>query len=429
MELNGGEALERPEGPAAVAARAGENAASLAGGARLLSEPQPGLRRPADLAHAGRLTLDAQAPEIAAACSVVEPGALAPPGDGRAAPPIGRRRRAFLASFRIRNAARAGGTLSRGLPAGPMISPTASRDAACRIIGRDGAEREITALRLVQGPQRTAPREGELLRAVRITLDRRRRRMAYRRISLSPMRRPGAPTGALMIGTWGEAGLALTPTGAAPRPVRLAFAALPAPTEAAAAADAAAAGLRFRRRNVAVPGDARVSLGAAPQDVAFGRCGPDRRLDRVERALDPEIARRAAGGSSAADPAAAWRAEEAPSGAAPVGGASAGATPPVVGGPAAGVSGERPAAGGAGEGASGDWPAGRGMAAGRIGALPPRGRRAHSRISLAGEHYLLRVGTAEVGAGTCRGSRRRRPAASTPCASCARSTPPTRDMG
>ena len=342
MDLSGGKALERPQGPAAVAARAGEDAASLAGGARLLSEPQPGLRRPADLARAGRLTLDAQAPEIAAACSVVEPGALAPPGDGRAAPPIGRRRRAFRVSFRIRNAATAGGTLRRGLPAGPLISPTASRDAVCRIIGRDGAEREVPALRFVRRPQRTAPREGELLRAVRITLD--RRRTAFRRISLSPMRRPGALTGA-------------------------------------------------------------------------------------QRALDPEIARGAAGGSSAADPAAAWRPEEAPSRAAPVGGASAGATPPVVGGPAAGVSGERPAAGGAGEGASGDWPAGRAVAVGRIRALPPRGRRAHSRISLAGEHYLLRVGTAEVGGGTCRGSRRRRPAASTPCASCARSTPPTRDMG
>ncbi|SFH85489.1 FAD binding domain-containing protein [Albimonas pacifica] len=246
MDLNGVEALERPEGPAAVAARAGrlaEGEAWLAGGTWLFSEPQPGLRRLVDLERAGwpPLTVTPEGLEIAATCTVAELDAFEAPPDWRAAALIGRCCRAFLASFKIWNVATVGGNLCMGLPAGPIIALTASLDGVCRIIGRDGAEREVPALDFVQGPQRTALAPGELLRAVRIPAGRLRRRAAFRRISLSPMGR----TGALMIGTRSEAGLDLTLTGAVRRPVRVAFAALPSPAEAAAAVDAAAEGQWF----------------------------------------------------------------------------------------------------------------------------------------------------------------------------------------
>ena len=246
MDLNGVEALERPEGPAAVAARAGrleDGEAWLAGGTWLFSEPQPRLRRLVDLERAGwpPLTVDPRGLEIAATCTIAELDALEAPSDWAAAALIGKCCRAFLASFKIWNVATVGGNLCMGLPAGPMISLTAALDGVCRIQGRDGAEREVPALDFVQGPNVTVLAPGELLRAIRLPAARLRRRAAFRRVSLSPMGR----TGALMIGTTGEGRLDLTLTGATTRPVRIGFDALPSPRAAAAAVDAAAAGLWF----------------------------------------------------------------------------------------------------------------------------------------------------------------------------------------
>ncbi|SDX66515.1 CO or xanthine dehydrogenase, FAD-binding subunit [Albimonas donghaensis] len=248
MDLNGVEALERPRGEAAAAARAGRLAAGeawLAGGTWLFSEPQPGLRRLVDLEAAGwtPLTIDADGLEIAATCTIAELDALETPADWAAAPLIGRCCRAFLASFKIWNVATVGGNLCLALPAGPMISLTAALDGTCRILGRDGATREVAALDFVRDAGANALARGELLRAIRIPADRLRRRTAFRRISLSPMGR----TGALAIGALTPGGgLDLTVTGGVRRPVRIAFPTLPAPERAAAALDAAIpAGLWF----------------------------------------------------------------------------------------------------------------------------------------------------------------------------------------
>lgn len=64
MDLTSIEAVERPEGDAAIAARMGcfgDGDAWLAGGTWLFSEPQPQLRRLIDLAAAGWLPISADA--------------------------------------------------------------------------------------------------------------------------------------------------------------------------------------------------------------------------------------------------------------------------------------------------------------------------------------------------------------------------------
>lgn len=235
------EALDRPRGNEAVAARAGrldEGESWLAGGTWLFSEPQPNLRRLVDITGAGwePLTIDETGLEIAATCTIAELNAFEAPLDWRAAHLFRACARAFLASFKIWNVATVGGNLCMGLPAGPMISLTASLDGVCRVIGRDGVTREIAALEFVKGPQATALAPGELLRSVRIPRDMLRRRAAFRRISLSPMGR----TGALVIGTvTPKRGIDLTVTGATPRPVRVPLAPPPDAAKAAQAVDAA----------------------------------------------------------------------------------------------------------------------------------------------------------------------------------------------
>lgn len=241
MDLNTVETLERPQGAEAVKARAGrleDGEAWLAGGTGLFSEPQPGIRKLIDIAEAGwtPLTTDADGLEIAATCTIAELDEFEAPTAWRAAPLFSACANAFLASFKIWNVATVGGNLCMALPAGPMIALSAALDGTCRIYGRDGTVREVAALDFVKAPQRTALAPGELLRAIRLPVDRLRRPAAVRRISLSPMGR----TGALVIGTLAPAGAVdITITGSTPRPIRLSFATPPTPAETVGAIDAA----------------------------------------------------------------------------------------------------------------------------------------------------------------------------------------------
>jgi CO/xanthine dehydrogenase FAD-binding subunit len=87
-----------------------------------------------------------------------------------------------------------------------------------------GEERRLPVADFVLGPQHTALRPGELLRAVDLPAAALRRRAAFRQISLTPLGRSAA----LLIGTRApDAGFALTVTAATRRPVRLEFADLP----------------------------------------------------------------------------------------------------------------------------------------------------------------------------------------------------------
>lgn len=210
----------------------------LAGGTWLFSEPQQKLSRLIDIAGLGwpALEVTEQGLRIAATCKIAELDAMTFPPGWIAAPLVNQCCRAFLASFKIWNMATVGGNICMALPAGPMISLIAALDGVCTIWTPDGGERRIAVIDFVLAPQRNALRSGELLRAVDVPLSSLRRRGAFRQISLSPLGRSGA----LLIGTLSpnDGSFALTVTAATPRPVRLAFAALPSAAALREALDA-----------------------------------------------------------------------------------------------------------------------------------------------------------------------------------------------
>jgi CO/xanthine dehydrogenase FAD-binding subunit len=198
----------------------------LAGGTWLFSEPQPALSRLIDLSGLNwpATVISSSGLEIAATCTVAALDALMLPPEWAAAPLIGQCCRAFLASFKIWNMATVGGNICLALPAGPMISLSAALDGVCTIWSPDGGERRVAVTDFVLGPQRNALRPGELLRAISLPTAALMQRTAFRKISLSPLGRSAA----LLIGTLAPDGsFALIITASTPRPVRLAFAALP----------------------------------------------------------------------------------------------------------------------------------------------------------------------------------------------------------
>jgi CO/xanthine dehydrogenase FAD-binding subunit len=162
---------------------------------------------------------------IAATCKIAELDSTTFPAHWTAAPLFNQCCRSFLASFKIWNAATVGGNICMALPAGPMISLTAALDGVCTIWTPDGKERRVAVLDFVLGPQRSTLAAGELLRLIHLPLPSLRRRTAFRQISLSPLGRSAA----LLIGTLSPdtGDFALTITASTPRPIRLAFPALP----------------------------------------------------------------------------------------------------------------------------------------------------------------------------------------------------------
>jgi CO/xanthine dehydrogenase FAD-binding subunit len=225
MDLNTITEVARPRNRREISAW-GTGDAWLAGGTWLFSEPQPALSRLIDLSRLGwpGTVISPDGLEIAATCTVATLDALALPPEWAAAPLIGQCCRAFLASFKIWNMATVGGNICMALPAGPMISLTAALDGTCTIWTPDGGERRVPITDFVLGPQRNVLRPGELLRAISLPTTALMRRTAFRKISLSPLGRSSA----LLIGTLArDGGFALTITASTPRPVRLAFAALP----------------------------------------------------------------------------------------------------------------------------------------------------------------------------------------------------------
>jgi CO/xanthine dehydrogenase FAD-binding subunit len=199
----------------------------LAGGTWLFSEPQVEVSRLIDIADLGWPALETsdQGLRISATCKIAELDSMAFPSHWTAAPLFNQCCRAFLASFKIWNMATVGGNLCMSLPAGPMISLTAGLDGVCVIWTMEGAERRVSVIDFIFGPQRNALKAGELLRAIELPIASLRRRTAFRQISLSPLGRSGA----LLIGTLSpdDGSFALTVTASTPRPVRLSFPRLP----------------------------------------------------------------------------------------------------------------------------------------------------------------------------------------------------------
>jgi CO/xanthine dehydrogenase FAD-binding subunit len=204
-----------------------EGDAWLAGGTWLFSEPQPHLRRLIDLQPLGwePLTVTDDGLRIAATCRIADLYAFPGRPEWPASFLIGECCRAFLASFKIWNAATVGGNICMSLPAGPMISLASSLEGRLRLRGRDGAEREVSVVDFVTGNHQNVLQPGELLTAIELPAAALRKRGAFRRSSMTHLGRSTA----LVIGTAAspDAAFTLTVTAATPRPVQIVFPAMP----------------------------------------------------------------------------------------------------------------------------------------------------------------------------------------------------------
>jgi CO/xanthine dehydrogenase FAD-binding subunit len=213
----------------------------LAGGTWLFSEPQPQLRRLLDLSSLGwpALSIDGAGPDagftIGATCTVAELYAFDPPPDWTVGPLIRQCCEAFLASFKIWNLATVGGNLCNALPAGPMISLTASLGGTCTIWTPGGDERRLDVVDLITGDNRHALAPGEVLRSITLPAGALRSRTAFRQESLTTLGRSAA----LLIGRQGADGFTLTVTASTVRPVQLCFPVVPDAAQLRSAIEAA----------------------------------------------------------------------------------------------------------------------------------------------------------------------------------------------
>ncbi len=199
----------------------------LAGGTWLFSEPQPELTRLLDLAALGwePLVVGDAGLRIGATCTIAELAAFVPPPDWTAAPLIGQCCNAFLASFKIWNAATVGGNICMSLPAGPMTSLAVALEGICEVRSADGEPRRVPVTEFVTGNHQNILGPGEVLRAIDLPAAALRKRTAFRRMSLTHLGRSTA----LLIGTLSpdDGTFLLSVTASTKRPVRLAFPAMP----------------------------------------------------------------------------------------------------------------------------------------------------------------------------------------------------------
>jgi CO/xanthine dehydrogenase FAD-binding subunit len=211
----------------------------LAGGTWLFSEPQlktdtlidlDQLRWPALIPSSDGL-------EIAATCRIAELYQFTPPTEWCAAPLLRECCDAFLASFKVWNAATVGGNICMALPAGPMISLAVALEATLTLWPRNRSPREIRAADFVTGNHLNVLEPGELLRSIHLPLDALRKRFSFRRASLTKLGRSAA----LLIGTRSPDAddLLLTITATTPRPVQLWFDRAPSASSLRARLDAA----------------------------------------------------------------------------------------------------------------------------------------------------------------------------------------------
>ncbi len=199
----------------------------LAGGTWLFSAPQvhtdtlidlQSLRWPA-------LQVSADGLEIAATCTLAELAHFEAPAAWRAAPLFKMCCESLLASFKIWNAATVGGNICMSLPAGSMISLTASLEGTYTLWPRDAAPRKIAAVDFVTGNHANVLGPGELLRSIHLPASALRKRFAFRRASLTHLGRSAI----IVIGTQNPSAgdLLLTVTAATAKPFQLYFDGVP----------------------------------------------------------------------------------------------------------------------------------------------------------------------------------------------------------
>jgi CO/xanthine dehydrogenase FAD-binding subunit len=217
------EVVRRPSGQPGSDWRDGD--AWLAGGTWLFSDQQPDVRRLIDLVPLGwdGLTATDAGLEIGAMCTVRRLYEFPAPIDWPAAPLLRTSCEAFLASFKVWNAATVGGNICMSLPAGPMITMTVALEATYTLQSTDGSERVVDAVDFVTGDHENSLRPGELLRKIDIPAGALRKRHAHRRFTLTRLGRSTV----FLIATQDTDDLLLTITAGTTRPVRLAFDSVP----------------------------------------------------------------------------------------------------------------------------------------------------------------------------------------------------------
>jgi CO/xanthine dehydrogenase FAD-binding subunit len=224
MDINTvADVVRQPLDPPGAQWRAGD--AFLAGGTWLFSDQQPDLRRLIDLMPLGwdTLTPSEAGLEIGAMCTIRDLYAFRAPADWPAAPLLATSCEAFLASFKVWNAATVGGNICMSLPAGPMITMTVALEAIYTLRAPDGSERTVDAAEFVTGDHENVLTPGEALRKVDIPARALRKRHAHRRFTLTHLGRSTI----FMIATQRHDDLLLTITAGTTRPVRLAFDSMP----------------------------------------------------------------------------------------------------------------------------------------------------------------------------------------------------------
>ncbi len=193
----------------------------LAGGTWLFSEPQPELHTLIDLHQLGwpSLTVTPAGLDIAATCRIAELHDFKGPVDWTAAPLIAACCECLLASFKIWNAATAGGNLCMSLPAGAITALAVSLEARLTLLARDGSARTVAALDFVTGDHHNILLPGELLSNIHVPVHALRKRFAIRHASLTKLGRSAA----LVTGTKAHEGgdMLITITASTPRPFQL----------------------------------------------------------------------------------------------------------------------------------------------------------------------------------------------------------------
>ena len=122
------------------------------------------------------------------------------------------------------------------LPAGSMISLTASLEATYTLWPRDAEPRKVAAVDFVTGNHANVLAPGELLRSIHLPASALTKRFAFRRASLTHLGRSAM----IIVGTQdpGTDDLVLTVTAATSRPIQIQFDRVPAAAKLHEAIDA-----------------------------------------------------------------------------------------------------------------------------------------------------------------------------------------------
>jgi CO/xanthine dehydrogenase FAD-binding subunit len=197
----------------------------LAGGTWLFSDQQPAVRRLIDLVPLGwdALTATEAGLEIGAMCTVRRLYEFTAPSEWRAAPLFRTSCEAFLASFKVWNAATVGGNIVMSLPAGPMITLTVALEATYTLQSTDGSERIVDATDFVTGDHENVLAKGELLKKIGIPASALHKRFTHRRFTLTQLGRSTI----FMVATQAAGDLLMTITAGTTHPVQFAFDSVP----------------------------------------------------------------------------------------------------------------------------------------------------------------------------------------------------------